>query len=780
MALRTSWRFLVLAALSGCEGAALGAPYRWRNANIQGMGYVTGLVIHPDTRRAPNLIYIRTDVGGAYRYLPASNSWRPLLDRFGTQAQKAYGVESVALAASDPRKVFLATNAGILESNDFGATWSDQGLSGVYFGSNDLFRGSSGERLAVDPSRADVLYFGSRRDGLWRKSGEAPWTRLQNGLPPTHCTPQPEGCVDVGYTFVALDPIGGVGPEGARRIYVGVYGSGVWCSDDAGRSWSLIGGGVAPLRFALARDGTLYVTFGGGESTYEGPGSVRRFSHGGWTDITPGGKAVSYSGISVAASDPKLVMVTTNQALLFRSSDGGATWRPVPIRYVSQPAYYWRRDWYRWGTAALVIDPTDSSGRRVWKTDGFGVSRTDDASAGDPAWSTVMRGLEELVVNVVRSPPIASGPQIVSGVGDAEGFVHANVRRVPKRKLDPDHAPVSAVTSIDYSQSNPRRLAYVGWDETNPSIALSGVSQDGGATWRDFGSTKPGRAGVIAVSATDPDNMVWAPKNNGPAGAPVPVQFTRDEGRSWTPAQGLPPDSFYRASEWWYGQTLASDRVDGRRFYYLSQSAAGEISFWTSSDGGSSWTRTPARFEGAPAWNVCPMLKPNPYAAGEIWVSFCPSAQQSGPHRLYRSMDAGASFQILAGVDVAYNIAFGKGSSPGRPFVYLFGRVGGAGADGIYRSEDMGASWTLVSDPSRQQFGEMTYLEGDLRTPNLLYVGTSGRGILVGSDPPRERSRGQSWVVTTTVIHKPRSRRLRPKGTGANRHLQRLGSAKTE
>jgi Bacterial Ig-like domain (group 2) len=55
--------------------------FSWESVNTQGMGYVTGLVVHP---LAPNDIYIRTDVGGAYRFDRTNQYWVPLLDQFGT------------------------------------------------------------------------------------------------------------------------------------------------------------------------------------------------------------------------------------------------------------------------------------------------------------------------------------------------------------------------------------------------------------------------------------------------------------------------------------------------------------------------------------------------------------------------------------------------------------------------------------------------------------------------------------------------------------------------
>jgi hypothetical protein len=55
----------LLAVLSFAAGhAGKSEPYIWTNVNWGGGGYVTGIVAHLS---APNLLYIRTDVGGCYR-----------------------------------------------------------------------------------------------------------------------------------------------------------------------------------------------------------------------------------------------------------------------------------------------------------------------------------------------------------------------------------------------------------------------------------------------------------------------------------------------------------------------------------------------------------------------------------------------------------------------------------------------------------------------------------------------------------------------------------------
>jgi uncharacterized protein (TIGR03437 family) len=716
---------------------AQNATFAWKSVNIQGMGYVTGLVIHP---LAPNDIYIRTDVGGAYRYDRAAARWLPLMDRFGT-ADSAYGVESIAVDPNDANTVYAAvamnqvfteTGGGyytettwgeVLVSHSRGVWWAHTGMpAGVYMGPNDDYRGTTGERLAVDPVRPGVVYFGSQQNGLWRLN--------QNGWAPIGAAAIPATSASPGITFVLA---------GTAMVYAGVYGSGVWTSADGGDTWMSIGGQTNPVRGALNSDGTLVVSFGGDEGATTG--SVGRYRSGAWADITPFGIDASYSGVSFDPSANRLAVAQNANKEIFYSTDEGDTWQQVTATNITeQPPYFpppTQANYYdqpgNWGNAALAIDPAVPT--RLFQTNGYGVVATEDFTATAPIWSWRMQNLEELVVQNVHVPPLVTvpgtaqpGADLFSAVADMIGFRHASRDTVPSATLAPIEY-VAQGTSLAYSASQPQYMAWVGWNEAvGWQAGLTGYSSDNGQTWTPFGSTSPGSAGEIAMSATDPTRLVWAPTHS------ANPQYSTDAGQTWQACilNGSPlPGSWQLDNEWWAGQVLAADLVDGNRFYFYNNGA-----FYFSLDGGETWQA------GASTWpttlpvqyTVLVNIVPNPTTAADVWLSMDASQNQPGRFPLFHSTDGGMTFSAVSTIDSANFVAFGRGTDA-TPATYIDGRTGGATTDVIYQSLDLGQTWTAVSDPTEQQFGDISALAGDMRQANLVYVGTAGRGILYGYGP---------------------------------------------
>ncbi len=97
------------AATASPAGAASTTSYRWRNVEIVGGGFVTGIIHHPGKR---GLVYARTDIGGAARFDTRTQRWAQLLHWIGWDEWNSKGVESEAIAG-DPRvygRVYISTN----------------------------------------------------------------------------------------------------------------------------------------------------------------------------------------------------------------------------------------------------------------------------------------------------------------------------------------------------------------------------------------------------------------------------------------------------------------------------------------------------------------------------------------------------------------------------------------------------------------------------------------------------------------------------------------------
>jgi xyloglucan-specific exo-beta-1,4-glucanase len=787
--------------------------FNWQSVNTQGMGYVTGLAIAPSS---PYDVYVRTDVGGAYRFNDQNDQWLPLMDMFDSNfSGGGIGVESIAIDPQQPQRLYVVVNrnslsfqdtdgkkkykyAGeVMVSENKGASWQPTGLGekNVYVGPNQAYRSDTGERLAVDPNQSNLLYFASRRNGLWKK--EQAWTQVFNGLPAPSSLPQYKKLdgsdnPDIpGFTFVGFDKSSGKPNNPTQKIYVGVHGSGVWCSTNGGKSWINIAGGIDPLRSAIASDGTLYVSFGTwGENGTQTSGAVRKYKNGAWTDVNPDGANRFYSAVSVQADQPNTVMAISDRNV-YRSTNGGTAWNQQTMYMgaydanntqahvnFSAPPYY--QSYSATGAAAIVIDP--SNPKQVWWTNGWGVARTDDITAATPTYKWLMKNLEQLDANMVRVPPkpkAKGGADLLGAVQDMIGFRYLDRKHIPCNKINPTNIPinpaykwanpdwqvypepfphVAGATGMDYSYKKPDYAVFVGFHQWQGYWPVYGMTKDNGQTWQAFDaipketfwkSDKSGQeqampiGGQIAMSPTNPQNMVWAPTwGTWP-------HYTIDGGKTWKLTNNLdhpdPPSPYdpknndhthYTAlpkswpntiSPWVNTYILAADRQDpqGKTFYYYDG-----WTFYYSRDGGANWQKGASG--NLPTWLIHPAIIPNPTKMGDVWMSFARNPEDVNGNKLYRSTDGGKTFSIISSVDSCEFIAFGKGSSNTNPYIYIFGRVGGANQDTMYKSQDMGKTWVPISNPNILQFPGLTYMEGDMRSPNIIYAALAGRGIMVG------------------------------------------------
>ncbi|MBW8827878.1 MAG: hypothetical protein JF606_00255, partial [Burkholderiales bacterium] len=141
----------------------------WTSTKFGGGGYVSGLVFHSTTA---NLLYARTDVGGAYRWNQPTSSWAPITDGlgFGGGEARFHGVESMAVDPNNDQLVYMAAGMYTSEGNGRLYISSDRGDHWTYvalpfpLGGNNPGR-AIGERLMVDPNKPSTLFYATRTAG---------------------------------------------------------------------------------------------------------------------------------------------------------------------------------------------------------------------------------------------------------------------------------------------------------------------------------------------------------------------------------------------------------------------------------------------------------------------------------------------------------------------------------------------------------------------------------------------------------------------------------------
>ncbi|MEU5084508.1 MULTISPECIES: cellulose binding domain-containing protein [Streptomyces] len=722
--------------------------YTWKNARIDGGGFVPGIVFN---RTEKNLAYARTDIGGAYRWQQATKTWTPLLDSVGWTEWGHTGVVSLASDPVQPDKVYAAvgtytnswdpTDGAVLRSADRGATWQKTDLP-FKLGGNMPGRGM-GERLAVDPNRNSVLYLGAPSGkGLWRSTDSGvTWSQVTSFPNPGNYRQDPSDTSgyasdNQGIVWVTFDESTGTSGSATKTLYVGVADkdNAVYRSTDAGVTWTRLAGqptGYLAHKGVLdAVNGYLYLAYSDTGGPYDG-GKGRLFRYatatGTWTDISPVAEADTYygfSGLTVDRQHPSTLMATAYSSWwpdtqLFRSTDGGATWTKA-WDYTSYPnrANRYTMDvssspWLTfganpsppeqtpklgWMTEALEIDPFDSA-RMMYGT-GATVYGTEDLtkwdSGGQFSLKPMVRGLEETAVNDLAAPP-SGGAQLFSALGDIGGFRHTDLTSVPSMMYT--SPTFTSTTSLDFAESDPNTVVRVGDLDSGPHIAFS---TDNGATW--FAGQDPSgvSGGGTVAAAADGSRFVWSPAGTG-------VRHTTGFGTSWAESAGIPA-----------GAIVESDRVDAKTFYGFKSGR-----FYVSSDGGATFTASPAT--GLPSGDSV-RFKALPGAKGDVWLA---GGAADGAYGLWHSTDGGASFTKVPGVEQADTVGFGR-AAPGASYQTLYTSAKIGGVRGIFRSTDKGASWTRINDDAHQWGWTGAAITGDPRVYGRVYVSTNGRGVVYG------------------------------------------------
>ena len=218
------------AELSGLRGHGTGPHWA---PGAGGMCLHT-ILIHPQDERQ---MIVAISAAGAFRTDDAGVTWRPinrgLCSPFlpNPTAEVGHCVHRIARHTLRPQTLFMQKHWDVMRSDDGGDNWFEvSGNLPTDFGFTIDVHAHEPETVYVVPIKSDAEHFpigGSLR--VYRsRSGGGDWEPLTRGLPQQNCY------VNVLRDAMAIDSLEGCG------VYFGTTGGQVYCSPDAGDTWSAI------------------------------------------------------------------------------------------------------------------------------------------------------------------------------------------------------------------------------------------------------------------------------------------------------------------------------------------------------------------------------------------------------------------------------------------------------------------------------------------------------------------------------------------------------------
>ena len=332
-ALKAAWTWAAAGMVLAASGASAQPAARYDAGTISGLparnigsaamsGRVSAVTAVEEDGRLT--VYVGAASGGVWKSINGGTTFKPVFDKEGAQS-----IGAVAVDPSNSKNVWVGTGEswtrnsvsvgdGAYKSTDGGESWTNLGLK-------DSERIS---RILVDPKDGNTVYVcatghlwdDSSERGVYKTTdGGKTWRKVLAGANPS------TGCGMLAMS--SRDP---------RTLYASTW-------DFRRQGWTFRSGGPGS---------GLYKSTDGGER---------------WSELTATNarglpdKPYGRIAVAVAPSKPQVVyaMIESKKSGLFRSDDGGATWKALDASQfmVWRPFYF----------ANLIVDPKDEN--KLFKPD---------------------------------------------------------------------------------------------------------------------------------------------------------------------------------------------------------------------------------------------------------------------------------------------------------------------------------------------------------------------------------------------------------------------------
>ena len=730
----------------------------WEPVGIGGGGGIFSPSISPHDEK---LMFVACDMGGWYRSTDGGETWR-MCD--GRQVRKVNF--PAVFHPTDANVVYVGTRGGIKRSRDRGATWEH--VVGKFVPRNpDMV-----SAIAIDPARPDVIlagfstYMGEKGEYLVRSDdGGENWT-----------IPESWSFRDKPIRKILFAP---VTPKRKRGIFVAT-GDGCYRSDDAGATWVEKDNGLPNTKVRDAAAGydattdcyAIYVTidsqwtdgaFAGGICKSTDAGDTWRQVTNGLDTERMGGKLHQYRFLAMSPGNTEVVSVSsigTDSSLehcskVYRTADGGATWKPILFGVPSWPNCNVEPDWmtlemsWWWGGRACGFacnpnDPNDlvftDAGRAIRTTDGgrrwLPVS---SKKVGKETWDG--RGLEVTTCYEYYFDPHDAKRTYIAytdfgftrSLDRGKTWIYA-ARKVPwgntcyELAIDPDRPGV-----MFGAWANAHDLIH--WKMIRNGIEQpwwkGGVTRtaDHCETWEVCGrGTLPEKPATTLL--LDPKS----PKDSRTLYVGIlamGVYKSTDDGKTWArKSEGLGTPG--NLSVWRLDRHADGTLLSGVSLNYADGKPIGGALF-RSTDDAETWEKVNATQEFPYIWGVrmdprdsrviyvsCFDVPPADFSAMGTSVPW-PESQGGG---LFKTNDGGKTWTKVLDEPYCWDVTF----EPGNPDVVYAGTFVG----GVYRSADAGGTWRRLEGLPFVCPHRVTV---DPTDPRTIYVTTFGGGVWKGRLP---------------------------------------------